>query len=134
MTDFDLRYVGYHVEPEDLKVNECTIRPTCVLNGNGVYPRLWFRVLDDEGQALDMLGVALAVNGSFAENGPGGRTWGFTRSSVGVWIVTPSINVLPHPRSPGEILIHSGEHPEIKTSSWHHTPSVVGVPDGEPWQ
>jgi hypothetical protein len=131
MGDFTLRYAGYHVEPEDLKVNDCTIRTTTGENG-AAYPRLWFYVLSDEGVALEMLGVPLAPNSTYSEGGPGGKTWGFTKTAAGVWQVAPSINVLQHPIH--GVIIHPGEHPEIKTSSWHHTPVVVGVPEGEPWQ
>lgn len=131
MTDFTLQYAGYHIEPEDLKIGECTIRPTRTLDGQATYYRLWFYVARNTDGAPEMFGVALIVNGSFTESGPGGRSWGFTRASAGAgaWQISPSINVL------GVVSreTHAGEHPSLG-SVWHHTPIVVDVPDGEPWQ
>lgn len=133
MSDFTLRYAGFHVDPGELKEGECTIR-LAKREGAAAYPLLWFFVRDDEGVRLEIEGVPIAPNGSYTETGIGGRTWGFMRASSGVWVVSPSINVLPHPHYPGQTIVHAGEHPEIATSSWHHTPQVVGVPDGEAWQ
>jgi hypothetical protein len=133
MSDFTLRYAGYHKPIEDLAVGECTVRPCAEPNGTTSY-LLWFYVLDDEGVALETLEVPIIPNGLFTPAGPGGRSWGFTRAGAGVWQVSPSINVLPHPVTPGAKFIHPGNHPTITTSHWHHTPEVLGVPEGEPWQ
>lgn len=51
-------------------------------------------------------------NGTHTDGGPLGRTWGLTRCGAGEWQVSPSIDF----------------------GDWHHTPKIVGVPEGEPWQ
>lgn len=119
-----LRYRGYHVDPGELAVDECTIRPA--QGDHGMWWHLWARVIrEDNGQPTN-IGCPLNVNGSYTADGPGGKTWGLTRSGASTWQVSPSINVLAH----GEV--HPGEHPA--PSMWHQTPALVDVPDGEAWQ
>ena len=119
-----LRYRGYHVDPSELAIGECTIRPAG--NEHGTWWHLWAYVLrEDNGQPV-IIGCPLHVNGGYSESGPGGKTWGFTRSGPNTWQVAPSINVLVH----GEV--HPGDHPS--PSMWHQTPAIVDVPDVETWQ
>jgi len=120
----DLKYRGYHVDIEALQLNECTVRGAGLADGTK-YWMLWFCVNRDSDGAMDVFGVPINPNGSFVENGPGGKTWGLTNLGSGQWQVAPSINVL-NTRDP-----HPGEHPA--PSLWHQTPKVIGVPDGEPW-
>lgn len=120
----ELRYRGYHVEPELLQVGECTVRAT--KGDSADYWRLWFYVNRETDGQPEMMGVPLNVNGGWNESGPGGKTWGFNRAEPGAWQVSPSINVLATRD------VHPGEHPA--PSLWHQTPTIVGVPDGEPWQ
>jgi hypothetical protein len=121
-----LKYRGYHVDPDDLQLGECTIRPAAELNGSRAYYRLWFYVNRDSDGQPDMFSVPLNPNGGWIENGPGGKTWGFNRCGAGEWQVSPSINVLTTRD------LHPGLHPSV-ASLWHQTPKVIGAPDGEPW-
>jgi len=131
-----LRYRGYHVDPGELAVDECTVRqcdgstfrmPPGPGRQDGVdYWRLWFRVTNAVDGTPFIASVPINPNGSYAPDGPGGKTWGLTRSGPNMWQVAPSINVLAH----GEV--HPGEHPS--PSMWHQTPTLVDVPDGEAWQ
>ena len=117
-----LRYRGGPIE--DLQLDECTMHRA--VNPDGTrYWHLWFRVArKDNGQPDDFC-VPMNPNGSFIEAGPGGKTWGLTRSTPGAWQVSPSINVLATKE------VHPGEHPS--PSLWHQTPMIVGVPEDVPW-
>lgn len=120
-----LRYKGFHAEPEDLALGECTVRPTAAADGKS-YWRLWAYVTREDTGTPQMIGCPINPNGSYIADGPGGKTWGLTRSGAMTWQVAPSINVLTH----GEV--HPGDHPA--PSMWHQTPAIVDVPDGEAWQ
>ena len=120
-----LTYRGYHVPVEDLAVGECTVRPTRNSAGASWWA-LWFCVLRETDGQPDCFEVPINPNGSYSEAGPGGKTWGLTRSTPGAWQVSPSINVL-NTRD-----LHPGAHPSAP-SLWHQTPMIVGVPEGEPW-
>jgi len=118
----DLRYRGL-VPVEDLAIGECTVHRAG--NDSGAkWWLLWFRVEREDGGGPIDVAVPINPNGSYVEDGPGGRTWGLTRAGVGTWQVSPSINVLADQLHPG---------PHESPSLWHQTPRVVGVSDGEPW-
>jgi hypothetical protein len=113
-----------NVGVEELGIGECTVHRAS--NSSGArWWLLWFHVIRDDGQPDDFA-VPLNPNGAFIEAGPGGKTWGITRTTTpGVWQIAPSINVL------GTRETHAGPHSEA--SLWHKTPSVIGVPDGDAW-
>jgi hypothetical protein len=120
-----LRYRS-NVCVSDLKVGECTIHRAGTAD-NARWWLLWFcvaRVTD--GRPMDAA-VPINPNGSYVEAGPGGKTWGLTKTAVGTWQIAPSINVL------GTRVVHPGTHP-TEVSLWHETPTIVDVPDGETWQ
>lgn len=109
-----------------LAIGECTVH-RCGDSSGKTWWMLWFYVnRDDNGQPLDA-GVPFNPNGVADPNGPGGKTWGLTRSGPNEWQVAPSINVL------GSKAVHPGEH-DVEPSMWHQTPKIVDVPDGELWQ
>ncbi len=132
MGDVVLQYRTHTERPEieSLLPEECCIR----LAGDSSGARwwnLWFYVTRDGTSELCDLAVPLNPNGPFLPSGPGGKHWGFNKTAAGVWSVSPSINVLAAAGSATQL--HPGDHP-IAASLWHHTPDVIGVPDGEPWQ
>ena len=112
------------VEIDALGIGECTIRRA--VDGDVAYWRLWFCVARDSDAQVDVFSVPIHPGGGYEATPRWGKTWGFQRTGDGAWQVSPSINVLGS-RDP-----HPGEHPEA--SLWHHTPLVIGVPDGEIWQ
>jgi hypothetical protein len=114
------------VDIDDLAVGECTIRRATISTG-AYYWNLWFCVLRETDGQPDIFVVPVNPNGSFLENGPGGKTWGFAPAVPvpGTWQISPSINVL-NTRE-----VHPGEH--AQPSLWHQTPTIVGVPAGEAW-
>lgn len=124
-----LRYRS-NVDVGDLGIGECTIHRAA--NDSGArWWLLWFRVnREDNGQAADFA-VPINPNGSFIEDGPGGKTWGLTHAlgpdgyGESAWQIAPSINVL------GTGALHPGAHDA--PSQWHQTPVIVEVPDGESW-
>ena len=122
---YTLRYRSY-VPVEDLAIGECTVRATGN-NAGAAWWQLWFRVLrEDNGQPIDVA-VPINPNGSFVEAGPGGKTWGITRTDPvsTTWIVAPSVNVL-HTAD-----LHPGDHPE--PSMWHQNVAVDGVSASDLW-
>lgn len=139
-------YLTYrpHAQIEDLQENECTLHRAGDSNGNRWW-MLWFNVRREDNGQLEDLAVAVAPGGSFTEGGPGGRTWGLTKTSSNTWEVSPSINVVDHKtwdRMAGQESIQrvlvNGPVPEpfggsSWNSVWHQTPIIFGVPDGEPW-
>jgi hypothetical protein len=116
-------------EIESLKLGECCIRKCADALGNRWW-NLWFFVRRDD-DPNETIEVAVPINPGFGfpREGPGGKTWGFTKTEDGIWIVSPSIDVVR------DVLIrpHPNRHGNLQ-SLWHHTPSVTGVPDGERWQ
>jgi hypothetical protein len=109
---------------DDLAVGECTMHRASNAAGARWW-LLWFRVNRETDGQPDDFAVPMNPNGSFIEDGPGGKTWGLTQTTPGVWQVAPSINVI----NTGEV--HPGDHPA--PSLWHQTPTIVDVPDGESW-
>ena len=117
-----------HARINDLAPGECTIHRAA--DGPHRWWLLWFYVaLDTQPNVFEDFAVPIEPNGFAEVNGAGGRTWGFKKTAEGVWQVSPSINVLDNRRAVG---VGSGEVTGL--SIWHHTPSVIGVPDGESWQ
>jgi hypothetical protein len=117
-----LRYRSF-VQVEDLAVGECTIH-RCSGSTAARWWLLWFYVpRETDGVPQDFC-VPVAP-GSYTESGPGGKTWGLTRSGAGVWQVSPSINVL----NTGDAV--AGPH--ALPSLWHQTPAITDVPEGERW-
>ena len=113
MGDFALRYRP-GASPDDLGLNECCIRRTVDGDGTQRGWGMWFVVARQDNGAQELLRVQVMPNGNYVEQGPGGRrTWGLRRVDGGTWQVSPSINY---------------------TGVWHKTPTVEGVPAGEPWQ
>ena len=124
----DLIYKS-HSLIEDLQPGECTIHRCGTPDGKRWW-NLWFYVPRETDGVLEDFVVPVNPGGAYTENGLGGKTWGFTKSGAGVWQVSPSINVLD---DAGARAVQAGGRPATP-SLWHQTPSVVGVPDGEPWQ
>ena len=110
---------------ENLAPGECVIR-WCTGSGAARRPTLWFYVARDSDGVLEDYGVPINPGGGYLENGPGGRTWGFTKVGPNTWQVSPSINIEHDTRDakPG---------PQPTASAWHQTPTIVCVPDPEPW-
>ena len=120
-----LRYRS-NVCVSDLRVDECTIHRA----GTADNAR-WY-------EPFGLIGTAASISSlppsfstqnhrSHVEAGPGGKTWGLTKTAAGTWQIAPSINVL------GTRAVHPGAHP-TEVSLWHETPAIVDVPDGESWQ
>jgi hypothetical protein len=118
----ELRYRSF-VEPDDLEVDECTIK-TCLSETGVRYWHMWVRTV---GTKPLVFCVPVAPNVVGASTGPGGKTWGLCRSGLNRWQISPSINVLYTEE------IHPGHHP-TEESMWHQTPALVEVPDLERWQ
>ena len=129
MSDFTLTYRS-GVPIENLMLNECTIRPCRLNDGDESWWNLWFYVARETDGVPQIFEAHILPRSPFIEYGPGGRGWGFNDEGGGVWQVSPSINILN--TGDGGKLIHPGPHPTLP-SLWHKTPSVVGVPAGEPW-
>jgi hypothetical protein len=109
-------------------LDECTIHRAghpSVASSGARWWNLWFNVLRSDG-VQDAFVVPINPNGAYEEYGAGGRTWGFTKTGIGVWQVTPSINVLEDRATVGAIVT-------TVRSLWHQTPAVVGVPENELW-
>lgn len=116
-----LKYRSY-ILLDDLQVGECTVHRAG--DHTGEWWLLWFRFnRETDGQPMDAA-VPINPNGTYSEADR--KTWGLTKTAPGTWQIAPSINVL----ASGDL--HPGEHPD--TSLWHQTPTIVEVPDGEPWQ
>ena len=111
---------------EDLKLGECVMRACSSPNGGQRFWHLWFYVARETDGVPEAFVVPMAPNGPYTEGGPGGRTWGLTKTAPGTWQVSPSINVLV------TRVMHPGEHPS-EVSLWHQTPTIIGVPDSELW-
>jgi len=122
----DLNYRSF-VLVDDLQVGECTIHAAS--DGARRWWQLWFYVARETDGVPEAFVVPVFPNGSYHEDGAGGRTWGFTAAGQGLWQVSPSINVVQDGDAKA---IHAGQHPTLP-SLWHQTPRVVGVPDGERW-
>jgi len=103
----ELRYRPY-AERGALDLNECCIVPGVCGDARGWMLHFYGRTTDGHEQTW-----RVPVNPScpHIEDGPLGRTWGLTRCGPGEWQISPSIDF----------------------ADWHHTPKIVGVPDGEPW-
>jgi hypothetical protein len=113
----------YWTAIEDLAANECTIHRAA--GATGRWWLLWFYVARETDGVLEDFAVPVNPNGPYVEGGPGGKCWGLTKTAAGVWQISPSINVLNAKE------VHPGPHP--LPSLWHQTPTIVGIPDGEPW-
>jgi len=110
---------------EDLAQNECVIR-WCA-HGGKRWLMLWFYVARDSDGVLEDFAVPINVGGDYQANGPGGRTWGFKKVGPNTWQVSPSIDVKEDTRD-----AHPGGAHDAP-SAWHQTPTIMGVPDPEPW-
>lgn len=97
-----------YVERGVIDLNECCIVPVKAPSPAWLM-HFHVRTTDGHGQTFR---VPVNPNGPSLENGPLGRTWGLTRSAPGKWQISPSIDF----------------------GNWHHTPEIVDVPEGEPWQ
>jgi hypothetical protein len=125
----ELRY-RTGVSVGDLALGECTIRSTVAKSGKRWWS-LWFYVARETDGVPEMFIVPVNPNGPFTESGPGGRTWGLTRTWAGVWQVAPSIDVLD---DVGSRAVLAGQpRPPESRSLWHQTPALVGVPEDEAW-
>jgi hypothetical protein len=107
----ELRYRSF-VDVDDLALDECTIH-AAVKDGAPCGWHLWFLVAREDNGQPEVFRVPIIPGGSFNENGPAGKSWGFTALGGGAWQVSPSIHYV---------------------GIWHQTPKVVGVPAGERWQ
>lgn len=107
----------------ELAAGECTIHRG--ERDGKAYWLLWLHI--DLPEPNTHIGVAVNPGGDYAEDGPGGKTWGMRETTTpGAWFLAPSVNAL----GAGEV--HPGEHP-TETSIWHQDVVVTGVPLGEPW-
>lgn len=109
---------------DDLEIGQCTIHRAT----NAQAARwwlLWFYANRETDGQPEWFGVPVSPGGVYTENGPGGRTWGLQRTGVGIWQVSPSINVLDDR--------DAAAGPQKYRSIWHQTPALMGVPDDEPW-
>jgi hypothetical protein len=113
---------------ESLPLGHCTIHRA--RDGAKTWWNLWIHVTRTNDGAPDVFVVPVIPNGDYTENGPGGRSWGLKKTGPGEWQVSPSINVL---KDNDKTVVVTGLAPE-SISLWHQTPSLVYVPDGEPWQ
>ena len=86
-----LRYKA-GADQESLGVGECVVRGACKVSGARWW-NLWFYVARDSDGAPELFAVPVAPNGTYTEDGPGGRTWGLTKTGPGTWQVSPSIDV-----------------------------------------
>lgn len=117
-----------HALIEDLQPGECTVHRAGLATGARWW-NLWFYVARETDGVLEDYVVPINPGGGYVENGPGGRTWGLTKTAAGIWQVSPSIDVKQDSRDS-----HPGTSSPQGRSAWHQTPAIVGVPDGEPWQ
>lgn len=113
---------------EDLALNECVIRPATNRDGARWW-HLWFYVARETDGVPEAFEVPVSPGGAYTENGPGGRTWGLTMTSPGIWQISPSIKVL---NDEDARTYHAGGEPTGK-DLWHQTPRLVNVPATEPW-
>jgi hypothetical protein len=113
---------------EDLKPGECTIHRAGLSDGRKWW-LLWMCVYreDRAGQTV-IVGVPVSPNGRYAEDGPGGRTWGLRPAAPGRWQIDPSIDAKGDRSTVPGFLNHPAP------SIWHQTPALIEVPDGEAWQ
>jgi hypothetical protein len=96
---------------DKLVPGECTIRPTSAGAGH-----CWHLVMMVSRASTGepwRLRAPVNPNAGPSEDGPCGRSWGLMRAGSGEWQISPSIDFGP---------------------DWHQTPTITGVPDGEPWQ
>ena len=114
---------------EELTLGECTLRRCANADGT-TWWNLWFRVARETDGVPEVFEVPVIPRGAYTEAGPGGRSWGLNDQGGGVWQVSPSINVV---NTGNGSATHPGDHSTLP-SLWHKTPSVEGVPTGEPWQ
>ena len=116
-----------HATIEDLAPGECTMRRTGA-DGKRWWT-LWMNVYreDQPGTLID-IAVPVTPNGTYAENGPGGRTWGLTNNGGGRWAVSPSVD------AKSRVELVPGHAQDPRPSIWHQNPVMVDVPDGEEWQ
>jgi hypothetical protein len=119
------------VIPDELEIGGCTVRRVHNVSGLSWWHLIAYVRRDDTGDPV-FVEAPINIRGTYAENGVGGRTWGFTDMGGGRWQVSPSINVVVNKDNTGHEVI-AGPHTH-RVSIWHQTPTVVGVPTGEPWQ
>lgn len=124
-----------HARIEDLAIGECTLHRASGASGARWW-QLWFHVLRDSDGQPAMFCVPVSPRGSFADNGPGGRTWGLTCPQASAeasppgthdWVISPSIDVKDNQDAV------AGHEADPRPSLWHQTPEIVDVPDSEPW-
>jgi hypothetical protein len=120
---FELRYRSM-VYVEALAENECTIHRAVSANG-ARYWLLWIYARRVDNGQLDDFAVPVIPNGSYTEEGPGGKSWGLVKVADGEWQISPSIHVTKDKEVNARL-------PDSK-SLWHETPRIVGVSKNEPW-
>lgn len=114
-----LRYIA-DAEVGDLLVDTCVFQR----DGEGPYWLLWFYVRRDTDGIEETMGVLVNPNGGPVPPAKEGdrRVWGLKRTEEpGIWQVSPSIDV-KESRKP--------DAPSI----WHHTLTIVDVPEPLPWE
>lgn len=116
-------------DPGSIGLGECVVRGACTIGGARWW-LLWFHVARESDGVPEVFAVPVAPNGAYTEDGPGGRTWGLTKTAPGTWQVSPSIDVL----SDADAVRQKAGEPRQDPGVWHQTPTVVDVPDGEVWQ
>jgi hypothetical protein len=112
---------------EDLALNECVVRPAT--NGTARWWHLWFYVARETDGVPEVFEVPVNPTVAGMSTGPGGKTWGLTCSSPGIWQISPSIKVL---NDEGARKYVAGGEVTGK-DLWHQTPRIVNVPPNEPW-
>lgn len=112
-----------HARVEDLAVGDCTVHRAAKSPAERWW-LLWFYVARETDGVPEDFCVPVNPGGPAIESGPGGRTWGLTKTAAGVWQVSPSINI-----QVSRVALMGPAGPSL----WHQTPQIVGVPDDEPW-
>ena len=111
---------------EGLSLDECTMHRASGSN-SARWWQLWWRVSRTSDGQPQIFCVPVNPNGPYLPLGPGGKTWGLTKTASGIWQISPSINVL----ASGDAT-DAANHPRVP-SLWHETPAIINVPDAEPW-
>ena len=117
----ELRY-RKDVARGDLQENECTIAP--VGNGLAMMTYCFRRVTDGK---LERRTLPVHPNG---DAGDTEHSWGLRPvdpKGSGRWQIAPSIRCMERIRDSAD------PKKDIDVEVWHETPTIINVPDGEPW-
>ena len=120
--------------PDDLRPGECVVRGSRAEDGLGrlvseqtsgtgktvSFWNLWFCAIREDNGQQELFAGPVNPRGPYIEKSQNNRrTWGLADLGGGCWQISPSIHFTPD--------VPGGK------SVWHQTPTIVGVPAGEPW-